>query len=117
MNELEIGCKVRFGEYESVLREVLVDDRCRMDLPQEDGKWILLPQYTQYVFCFYIEETCLCAKGQILSRYRIQNREVMEVEFLEGFYEKKALQMEEVTDISLENLQNRVKKQWMEAAE
>lgn len=106
MLNLMEGIPVRFGEYESQLCTVLGGDCYTIDFPKKEGKAVMLPRFAQYDFYFYIEETtCLCAKGQIISRYCSKNREVVEIELMEGLCQKDVYHGGKIVSDTVENLQ------------
>lgn len=80
------GTKMSFAGMECKVLEVLGDSRVRLSMPEVDGRLQVLPLYMQGICRFETSQGRFCTRGEVLERYRSENRYVMEVELKDGLY-------------------------------
>ena len=91
MCTVNVGMRLQVDGYDSIVLGRQDEERYCIRMPEDDSGPVLFPLYSQHRFCFFKdEETMLCAKGQILARYKYSNPLVMEIELIEGLHRQDA---------------------------
>ncbi len=66
--------------------EVLTETRLKLSMPVEDGELRLPPLYMQGWCRFIVCGECYDTTGEVIGRYKSENRHIMEIELKTGLY-------------------------------